>query len=98
MKAKQLAALLLTLALALALTACGGKESQTTQPPQRSGGESQTAEGGGANDFGYDLTGVSPITIVMTSALNNTHCCYSLLTAIEHSKSQPLGMLGAICL
>ena len=77
MKAKRLAALLLTLALTLALTACNGSEPQTPQPPQDSGGESQTGESGGANAYGYDLSGVSPITIVMTSALNNTHCCYA---------------------
>lgn len=77
MKAKRLVALFLTLALTLALTACNGSETQTSQPPQDSGGEGQTNESGGANAYGYDLSGVSPITIVMTSALNNTHCCYA---------------------
>ena len=72
-------ALALSLAILLALVAgctTGGSSSASSGTPSSST-TSNSEAAGGANSYGYDLTGVEPITIVSTSALNNTHCCYA---------------------
>lgn len=64
---KRLFAAILAVAMVMALVACGDKNE--TKPNSNSVS--------GVNEFGYDLSGVEDLKIVMTSALNATHCCYA---------------------
>ena len=74
-KTRRLTALFLSLALAIALSACGGGGGSAETP---SGGDDPSGETGGQVSASgeYDLTGVEPITIVASSALSTTHCCW----------------------
>lgn len=72
-KAKKFLALLLSATLVLSLAACGGGDE--TPADTNDGDAAQSTSG--VNAYGYDLTGAEPLEIVMTSALNNTHCCYA---------------------
>lgn len=73
-KTRKILVLTLTLTMALALAAGCGPGGSPAASPNPSG---STAAPGGPNSYGYDLTGAEPITIVATSALNGSHCCYA---------------------
>lgn len=74
---KKILSLALALMVALSLVACGSK----TETPAPSTPEATTpapsTPASGVNSYGYDVSGEEDLTIVMTSALNNTHCCYA---------------------
>ncbi len=66
---KKLIAILLICMMVFTFAACGGDSGDTS-------GESGEASEG-ANSYGYDVSAEEDLTIVMTSALNATHCCYA---------------------
>lgn len=76
---KRTLSLALALLMSLSLVACGGSNTPGTEAPNTSKAQTEesSAAGGGANSYGYDVSGEKPLEIVMTSALNNTHCCYA---------------------
>lgn len=74
-KAKNALSLLLALVLVLTLASCGNNSAPSGGSESPSGG-TETSGSGNSSSGEYDLTGVEPITIVATSALSTTHCCW----------------------
>ncbi len=63
----------LSLALIFSLASCGGS-SASTPAPSAAASPSATSS---VNEYGYDLSGIEPMTLVATSALATSHCCWA---------------------
>ena len=74
-KTRRIFALMLALVLSLSLVSCGNDSTPSGGNGETPSG-SETSGGNVSASGEYDLTGVEPITIVATSALNTTHCCW----------------------